>query len=405
MDKKDTLPLNDIIDFTIENAYLQVNKIEVNAPYIVGKPGGGKTASIYDMCVKNNWSLISTHIAMKPLEELGGIPQFEKVVINNEEILATKWSLPDIMKLFYQVSHDIKEKHKKLKEEGKISVENPILIWLVDDFHLCQEEHINLFYEPLTERTLRGYKFPDNLAIVIAGNHGSDKANAQIINSAIMNRIILLPTKTEYVNWKKNFAIIRKVHPAVISFLGNDVYQKYFHEDELVDDAWASPRTWTRLANEITARERWNPNSKFFTNKALFTGVARGYVGKEAASNFVNYFDIFSKFDIKEILSNSDSFELPSNEIDQYALLSALTVYYIENFNKNIVQDTAKIVYKYLTDKKSLAFIITTDLAVQEHQMKKLHHKTKGYYSELAKELMNIDRDIAINFLKEFRNI
>lgn len=402
MEQKDTLPLSDVIDFTIENAFLQVNKIEVNAPYIVGKPGGGKTASIYDMCIKNHWALISTHIAMKPLEELGGIPQFDRIVINGEEVLATEWSLPDIMKVFLKVSADIKEKHKKLKQEGKIAKENPVLIWLVDDMHLCLEEHMNLFYEPLTERTLRGYKFPDNLAIVMAGNHGSDKANAQVMNSAIMNRIVLLPTKTEYDIWKKNFAIRNKVHPAVVSFLGNSIYQKYFHEDELVDDAWASPRTWTRLANEIKARETWNRKGKFFSNKMLFSGVCRGYVGKEATSHFVKYYDIFSKFDIKDIIEKADTFELPPDEIDQYALLSALTVYYIENFNASIAKSVAKIIYKYILNKKSLAFIIATDLAVYETNSKSV--KTK-YYSTVAKEMLAIDRNATVDFIKEFNKL
>jgi len=115
---------------------------------------------------------------------------------------------------------------------------------------------MGLLYELFTERTLRGYQIPKNCAMMMAGN-ASSKSGAKSMFSAIINRCVMMPVYTDFDGWKTNFALREdvKVHAAVVSFLGNSQYQKFFHEEEQVDVAWGSPRSWTRFANEIKSRE------------------------------------------------------------------------------------------------------------------------------------------------------
>src|SRR6056297_1690353 len=236
-----TKELNDAVQMVINNAYLQIQKIDIAPPYLAGAPGAGKTYSIHDICTEFNWGMVSTHFALKPLEELSGIPQFTKVKVGDEEKLGTIWSYPDVMGNLF-----------------KLSTQHEMVIWLLDDIHLCGSVHMSLLYELLTERKLKDHKLPDNIAIVLAGNFGNNKAGAKTMFSAIMNRITMLPIFTSYEGWKNNFAIRNEVHLGIQSFLGNDRYQQFFHEDEQVDTSWGSPRSWTRLSNIIKAMEQWN---------------------------------------------------------------------------------------------------------------------------------------------------
>ncbi|MDX1700823.1 MAG: hypothetical protein R3250_09410, partial [Melioribacteraceae bacterium] len=92
-----SMPLHDVMnDLMVFNAVLQTSGDEftlkrggVAIPYIISQPGAGKTASFVDLCMKIGWGMITVHLAMKPLEELGGIPDFVDIEINGEKYPGT----------------------------------------------------------------------------------------------------------------------------------------------------------------------------------------------------------------------------------------------------------------------------------------------------------------------------
>ena len=108
----DSLALHDVTkDLMVFNAVLQTTGDEFNLtrggvaiPYIISQPGAGKTASLVALCQRINWGLITIHLAMKPLEELGGIPDFAEIEINGEKYPGTKWSIPDVIGELYKMS-------------------------------------------------------------------------------------------------------------------------------------------------------------------------------------------------------------------------------------------------------------------------------------------------------------
>jgi len=376
-----TKEINDVIKMIVSNAYMQINGIDVAFPYMVGAPGGGKTTSLAQLCSTYKWGLISTHFALKPLEETGGIPQFDTVTINGKPELGTIWSFPDIMKQLFIAS----EKHE-------------MVIWLLDDIHLCGAIHMAMLYELLTERKLRDYKLPKNVAIILAGNHGDNKAGAKTMFSAIVNRIALFPVYTSYENWKINFAIKNNVHSAIMSFLGNEKYQQFFHEGEQVDSPWGSPRSWTRFSNLITKLEEWN-KKEIPDDELLY--LAHAHVSKEAASEFLQYYKIFMKFDMIDILQNYQDFELPISSINQYTLSFALCSYYAGLKNPNsIVVEFSYIVYKYIKNSPDLGVMMIHEIIDIEKCLNK-----RNLYSNIAKELNKIEPGITAELLKDITNV
>jgi hypothetical protein len=372
--------INDAVNLIISNCYLQINGVDVAPPYVVGSPGGGKTQVQHSLCKEYDWGMVSTHFAMKPIEETGGIPQFKNIKINDKEMLGTVWSFPDIMGNLYELS----EKHE-------------MVIWLLDDMHLCGAIHMSLLYELLTERKLREYNLPKNVALVLAGNFGSNKAGAKTMFSAIMNRITLLPVFTSFEGWKKNFAIKNNISLSIQSFLGNDRYQQFFHEEEQVDTPWGSPRSWTRLSNMITALEEWNGN----VDEEDILILGQGHVSRDAASEFLQYYKIFTKFDVPEILKKSHEYELPESPIDKYALAYALCSHLsgVKN-RKTINKNFSEIVYNYLKHHPDLGIMIIHELIDMEKMMNK-----KNIYMDIAKELNIIEPGITSKLLQEVSDV
>ncbi len=383
MEDQKTTNLDRAIKLATTNFMMQINNMDVAYPYLQGAPGGGKTASLQGltkgiefMGKTYNVDVVSTHFALKPLEETGGIPQFEMVTINNQEKLGTIWSFPDIMKELYILS----EKH----------VDNSgFIIWLLDDMHLCSPAHMAMLYELLTERKLREFEIPKNVAICLAGNT-SNKAGAKTMFSAIVNRVFLCPVHTDFNNWKKNFAIPNKVHMGVRSFLENDMYQQFFHEDEQVDNAWGSPRSWTRFASMISVMEQMNDGNPLGSDDILY--ICSGHVGKTAASEFVSFYKIFNKFDLKSILNNIENFRLPDSSVDRYALAFAGVNYYINNHkDKNIISNFAKLVIKYGQESPELSIMIMKEIINTEKflGMKTLYTKVALKIEEFNESIFN----------------
>lgn len=401
-----SMPLHDVInDLMVFNAVLQTAGDEftlkrggVAIPYVISQPGAGKTSSFVSLCMKINWGLITVHLAMKPLEELGGIPDFVDIEINGEKYPGTKWSLPDLVGELYQMSPNV---------DG--------LFLCFDDIHLCGSIYLGLMQEFFTERTMRGYKVPDNVAIILMGN-STNKAGAKTQSSAITNRVCMMPVLADYEHWRTNFALggdgmrrdlpfnveklkglakqIIRVHPAVTSFLGRDSYQKFFHEEEQVDTPWASPRSWTRFSNWLMAYEL-TYNRTMDEHNCLYLGT--GHVGKDAASEFVKYYKVFMKFDLEGILADADRYELPDNPVDRYALGYALTNHYCNHKErKTIVPAFSTIVLKYFDEYPDLALMVIRDILDNEKATRK-----RNLYMDLTFELNSLRPGITQQLLKE----
>ncbi len=358
------------INFVVENILkdniiLQINpKMDVAFPYLIGKPGGGKTATIKNLAEKYNAGFISTHFALVPFEELGGIPNFEKIKIKGKIHTGTKWSFPSI-----------------IGELFRLSEEKDFVIWLLDDLHLCGSIHMSLLYELLTERKIRDYKIPRNVAIVMAGNDGN-KTGAKMLFSAIVNRVMMLQVHTDINEWDRNYAIPNEVNIGIRSFLKNDQYTQYFHEEEEVDSPWGSPRSWSRLSEMINQKEKIEK-----INSDLLLYLTNAHVGKTAASSFVNYYKIYRKFDFKQILKDAEKFTIPDSLSERYSLGFGLTNYLANNNSEKNCNDFCKILTIYLHETPDIGVIMLKEIIdIEKILNKKIFTKIYKIMNEDSKK-------------------
>jgi len=374
-------------DFVIPNCALQVNpdiqaKGGVSIPLLLSKPGAGKTSILGQKAREIGWDILTIQPALKPIEEYGGIPKFKyfRFDESEEKTLGTIWSIPETM-----------------VELHKLSKKNDLVIFFWDDIHLCGPEHLALMQECFTERTIRGYKLPDNVAIVLAGNP-SNKAGFRSLSSAIINRCIKLPVYLKYEDWKRNFAVKNSNHSSIISFLGHAMYSKYFHEEEQIDDAWASPRQWARLSNFVCAYEEFQ-NKPMPVNQLLF--YATGHVGKEASSQYVRYFEIFSKFNVVSIFDNSENFVAPDDELDRYIFVFACLNHITNKYNKKTAevmnQQIVNIATGLLKIDESLGILLLKEILLVDSKSM----KTKIKINEILQKLEETNNGLLKKILDE----
>jgi hypothetical protein len=405
---KQSMPLQNVItELLAFNCILQTAGPDfsllrggVAIPNVLSQPGAGKTAVNTQFWLRLGWGVITVHLAMKPLEELGGIPEFKDIEISGKKYPGTVWSLPDLIGQLYQMANN-----SQLRG----------IVLCFDDVHLCGSIYLGLMQEFFTERTMRGYQIPDNVAIMLMGNT-TNKAAAKVLSSAITNRTCQMPVVADYDHWRMNFALgtsqeppklsfdpqklkdiatrIKSVHKAIISFLGRDSYQKFFHEEEQVESPWGSPRSWTRFSNWLTCYELVRGHT-MPENYCLY--LATGHVGKEGASEFTKYYKIFTKFDLPAILSDSRNYKLPDSPVDRYALAYAITGHYCDQKErKDIVENFAIIVLKYFDNYPDLALMIVREILDTET----ITHK-KTLYMDLTMELNRMRPGITHELLSE----
>ena len=385
---ENAIPLHEALSYALDICWLQVQGIDVPAPNLIGAPGAGKTAIVHNLTRKYDFAVLSTHFALKAFEETGGVPQIQEIMIDGKPVPGTIWTFPDIMKPLYELSEKVRLKSKK---DGR----QRMVIWILDDSHLLGPVHMTQLYETLTERTLRGYKLPDNVAIILAGNDGSSMAGSKTKFSAIVNRVAMMHVYADFDYWKTEFAHRNNIHPAILSFLSQDHYRSHFHEEEQVDTAWASPRSWTRYSNIITALEA---KKKKTVSESTLLYLGQSIIGKQAASQFVIYYKIYQKFDVENLLTNWKTFKIPEDAVDQYALSYAVINFYMGGSRERSkwISPIVHILQEYLNSLPDLAIVMCKELIAIENAT-----AAKGVADPILKLLQSSHPKLLRNVLQE----
>lgn len=309
--------LHRAVDIAFSDMPMRMQNIkDIATPYLSGPPGGGKTKSCESKAKDLGMGFISRNMGMSRIEEFGGIPDFIRI----EGELRTEWSIPELI-------CQIREESKKRQ-----------VCVLLDDWHLANPNIQSLGYELFTDYSIKGYKIPENVLFILAGND-TTAAGARTQFSAVMNRVAKMYVETDFDHWKDSWAISNDVYVPILSFLDNMEYRDYFHGKEDVSDAWPSPRSWTNLSSKIKGLIQQNIWDDLTEYEQLC--VCTSHVGIEAASDFYMYYTIFSKFPVKEIYTTG-KYTIPSTAMDRFAFTYAISSEFINQMKQNKNKEVTK---------------------------------------------------------------
>jgi hypothetical protein len=319
-------------------------------------------------------NFFATHYGQTPIEEVSGLPYYYDFKLNSESELfkGTKWTCPEILTDLYKISED----------------KNKITVWLLDDFHLASPGMMALGYEMFTERKLRGYNIPSNVAILLAGNTSVKAGSKKNLFSAVANRCAIFPVFMNFDYWKKEYAIPNNINSKILGFLSNPSYQKYVQEEEQLDKPWASYRSWTKFSNILNPLE---DNGHVNMNDILY--YCSAHTGDEAASKFATYYKIFNEVEIEKIFDEQIPIIIPSDMSNQYIYMIAAISEFNKRFSESKIYNRNKIIdiigdiiLKIAKTRIEIAVVGLKEIATSESIL-----KLKGCYNLLKTTMSTKD--------------
>lgn len=277
---------------------------------IAGKPGIGKTQTMYKIAKDLNMGILQISIPEISTEELSGIPDFLEAkhmdkysTTGTTDSMSTKWSVPQI----------IETANRMATREGSNGC-----ILFIDDLHRVNMAVAPYLYGLLGERKLGSFKLDPKVAIMGAMND-SDEAGFSGIDSPIKDRLGILPVPFDFEYWFTNFG--KKLHFYVASFL--KTHAKYIQEDEsTMIEQFGTPRSWTHLANEFELYDR-----SFIRENTTF--LSKQKVSLAASNELAKHIAYVEAIDFTSKIANKESIDIKAlKPIDQ--ILYAYIINYVD---------------------------------------------------------------------------
>jgi hypothetical protein len=259
----------------------QGNKI---VPFILGAPGGGKSACARDVVNELGFeNVVEFTASLRDPVDVLGTP--------NNTGDYTKWIPPEE---FYQLRQG----------QGRCAL---ILEELSDAPIPMQNALCGVIYD----RRAGNLKLSDDLFIIATGNRTEDKSGANRITSKLANRTRRFDFVENIDDWTE-WALDNDIDPVLIQFVR-------FRPGLLSDFdanrfANPTPRAWERV-NAIPASL---PDQLFFDNVA-------GEVGEGAAAEFTGFRKIYMSLpDVDSILLDPERADVPADPATLFALTGAI---------------------------------------------------------------------------------
>lgn len=275
-------------------------------PFIVGKPGGGKSSVAREIAIElqarfdiPNDRIVEFNPSLREPSDVLGLPQF-----NGE---CTKWLPPEE---FYALRHGVGPCVLIIEElsDAQIDMQNP----------LCRV---------ILDRYAGNLKLSDQLYIIATGNRTEDKSGANRLSTKLANRMRTLEFTENLDDWIE-WATANGVSPLLTAFIR--------WRPNLLSDfdpnrpRNPTPRSWADVA--LVPEDL--PEQQYYDHVA-------GAVGDGAAAEYVGFRKIFDSLpDYELIKSKPATAPIPKEESVLFALCAKLV--------SDLTKDNVLKMWKYI---------------------------------------------------------
>jgi hypothetical protein len=250
--------------------------------FVWGAPGVGKSSIVRDVAAQAGLPVLDLRATLLDPTDLRGIPTIRDGV--------SSWCPPSFLP-------------KPTAEPG---------ILFLDEINAAPPLVQASLYQLVLDRKVGEYQLPPGWWIVAAGNRQQDKSVTFRMSAALTNRFVHLVLEPDVADWR-SWAIERKVHPLVLSFIG--ARPQLLCESPGGSAAYCTPRTWEMLSDVLTGF------GSIENAKDLFSGI----VGEGAAVEFTAYArSALQEKEIEAIVARPADAKLPESLDGMYVLTSWL---------------------------------------------------------------------------------
>lgn len=264
-------------------------------PYIVSPPALGKSALVAAFAKQHKLKLIDLRLSsLEPCDISGAIR-----VSGN---------------LAQYVPFDVFPIQGTKLEEGYEA-------WLLflDELPSAHRQVISAAYKLVLDRAVGQFKLADNCFIVCAGNSLSDNAIVNEIGTAMQSRMIQYNLKVTTEDWLNTVAIPQGYDSRIIAFLTANPDKISTFDPKLVEESFASPRTYDFVNRILSLTDPSEPISK------VLHATLIGALGSEAGTAFMSFLKVYEKIPtVQEALTKPLTAKLPTDNESQWAMLCSL---------------------------------------------------------------------------------
>jgi MoxR-like ATPase len=269
--------------------------IESKIPtFIWGNPGVGKSSLVQQIADEKQIQFIDLRLSLLDPTDLRGIPFFE----SNEK--KAVWACPEFLP------------DSNSDEYG---------ILFLDEINSAPPTIQAAAYQLILDRKIGEYTLPKNFAIIAAGNYESDRGVTYRMPTPLANRFVHLSFDLDFDSWKL-WAFKNNIDKRIISYLSYKQSDLFMFDPKSANKSFATPRSW-KFVDDIL---------KSSLKTELLENVIAGAIGKDVASEFLNYIKVMDELPNIDNILNGTKIDIPTKNSTLYALCIGITYALKENF-------------------------------------------------------------------------
>ena len=240
---------------------------------LMGPPGIGKTAIAHQAAQECGIAMVAYTITHHTRQSAIGLPSIQTGSFQGHTFRVTEYTMSEIIASVY------KEIEKTGLQEG---------ILFLDEINCVSETLAPTMLQFLQCKTFGSHQVPEGWIIVAAGNPPEYNRSVRDFDIVTLDRVRKIDITEDFSVWKE-YAYLRKVHPAILSYL--DLKPASFYKIEATVDGkrFVTARGWEDLSRMISACEA--------LNLPMDEQVIVQYLQLPAvAKDFANYLDLYRKY-------------------------------------------------------------------------------------------------------------
>lgn len=238
---------------------------------LIGPPGIGKTAIMEQIARDCAIGLVAYTMTHHTRQSAVGLPVLERRKFDGTEYTVTSYTMSEIIASVYE------QMEKSGCREG---------ILFLDEINCVSETLMPAMLQFLQYKTFGGHRLPEGWVIVAAGNPPAYNRSVREFDTVTLDRVRRMEVEPDLQVWKE-YAIERRLHPAVLSFL--ELRPERFYVMEPGSSGFVTGRAWEDLSEILLTMEELGIS----VQEILFGQYLQE---EETAQEFAFYYRLYEKW-------------------------------------------------------------------------------------------------------------
>ena len=241
--------------------------------FLLGAPGIGKTAIMEQIAQELGVGLVAYSMTHHTRQSALGLPFIVEKTYGGEAYQVSEYTMSEIIASI----HDCMERS---------GIRQGILF--LDEINCVSETLAPSMLQFLQFKTFGRHRVPEGWVVVTAGNPPEYNNSVREFDIVTWDRLKRIDVEPDYDAWKP-YALSRRVHPAVTSYLEIRKGDFYRIESSVEGKRFVTARGWVDLSDMLKLFEQ----NGFPVDEQLI----RQYLQNDrVAKGFAAYYDLFSKY-------------------------------------------------------------------------------------------------------------